>query len=64
LPAVFDGAEVAAWFSPPSQMPLGVGVGAVTLRERLYVTMRYRHAQFDRPAARRFAELFREVLAS
>jgi NRPS condensation-like uncharacterized protein len=63
LPALFDGAEVAAWFSPPSQMPLGVGVGAVTLRDRLYLTMRYRHAQFDRAAARRFAELYRDVLA-
>jgi NRPS condensation-like uncharacterized protein len=63
LPALFDGAEVAAWFSPPSQMPLGVGVGAVTLRDRLYLTMRYRHAQFDRAAARRFAELYRHVLA-
>jgi NRPS condensation-like uncharacterized protein len=63
LPALFGGAEVAVWFSPPSQMPLGVGVGAVTLRDRLYVTMRYRHAQFDRGAARRFAELYRQILA-
>jgi NRPS condensation-like uncharacterized protein len=63
LPALFGGPEVALWFSPPSQMPLGVGVGAVTLRDRLYVTMRYRHAQFDRGAARRFAELYRQILA-
>jgi NRPS condensation-like uncharacterized protein len=63
LPPLFDASEMAVWFSPPSQMPLGVGVGAVTLRDRLYVTMRYRHAQFDRAAARRFAELYREVLA-
>jgi NRPS condensation-like uncharacterized protein len=63
LPAMFDDTQVEVSFSPPSQMPLGVGVGAVTLRGRLYVTVRYRHAQFDRAAARRFAELYRQVLA-
>jgi NRPS condensation-like uncharacterized protein len=62
LPALFDGKDVAVWFSPPSQMPLGVGVGAVTLRDRLYVTLRYRHAQFDPAAAHRFAALYRSVL--
>jgi NRPS condensation-like uncharacterized protein len=50
------------WFSPPSQMPLGVAVGVVTVAGRLHVTLRYRHAQFDPTAARRFAELYRRVL--
>ena len=61
-PPLFDTAKGAVWFSPPSQMPLGVGVGVVTLGGRLYVTLRYRHAQFDRSAARRFAALYRSVL--
>jgi uncharacterized protein YbjT (DUF2867 family) len=52
------------WFSPPSQMPLGVAVGTVTLGERLHVALRYRHPQFDRDAAHRFAELYRSVLCS
>lgn len=62
LPAEFDGAVTAVGFSPPSQMPLGVSVGAVTLQDRLYLTLRYRHAQFDSSAARRFTSLYREVL--
>src|SRR5262249_51035892 len=62
LPAAVARSESAGGFSPPGQMPLGVGVGAVTLRNRLHVSLRYRHAQFDRAAARRFAELYRSVL--
>jgi NRPS condensation-like uncharacterized protein len=57
-----DVGRAAVWFSPPCQMPLGLGVGAVTIGDRLHVTMRYRHAQFDRDAARSFAQLFRDVL--
>jgi NRPS condensation-like uncharacterized protein len=64
LPPPFDGEDVAAWFSPPSQMPLGVAIGVVTVGDRLHVTMRYRHAQFDRAAARRFTELYRALLSS
>jgi NRPS condensation-like uncharacterized protein len=62
MPSPFDGAGVSVWFSPPSQMPLGIGIGAVTFAEQLHVTVRYRHTQFDAPAARRFTELFRDVL--
>jgi NRPS condensation-like uncharacterized protein len=62
LPAQFDGASTAVWFSPPGQMPLGVSIGAATLGDRLHVTVRYSHAQFDRPAARRFTALYRDVL--
>jgi NRPS condensation-like uncharacterized protein len=62
LPSQFDGATTAVWFSPPGQMPLGVSIGAATLDDRLHLTLRYRHAQFDRPAARRFSELYRDVL--
>jgi NRPS condensation-like uncharacterized protein len=61
-PPLLDAPASAVWFSPPSQMPLGVAIGAVTLNARLHVTMRYRHAQFDRSAARRFLALYRSVL--
>jgi NRPS condensation-like uncharacterized protein len=60
LPGQFDHAQV--WFSPPSQMPLGASIGVVTGGERLHVTLRYRHAQFDPDAAHRFVELYRSVL--
>lgn len=62
LPGSFDGIDAAVWAAPPSQMPLGVGIGAVTVGDRLYVGMRYRHAQFNGAAARRFMDLYRAVL--
>jgi NRPS condensation-like uncharacterized protein len=62
LPDEFDRTVTAVGFSPPSQMPLGVAIGAVTLDDRLHVTLRYRRAQFDPPAARRFTRLYRHVL--
>jgi NRPS condensation-like uncharacterized protein len=52
----------AMWFSQPGRMPLGTCVGALTLDGRLHLALRYRHAQFDRPAARAFFRMFREVL--
>jgi NRPS condensation-like uncharacterized protein len=54
----------AVWFSPPAQMPLGAGLGVVTHDERFHLTLRYRHAQFDAPAARAFAQLYRDVLVA
>jgi NRPS condensation-like uncharacterized protein len=60
LPGRFGHAPV--WFSPPSQMPLGASIGVVTGGERLNVTLRYRHAQFDPAAAHRFVELYHSVL--
>jgi NRPS condensation-like uncharacterized protein len=53
----------AVWFSPPGRMPLGAALGVVTHGGRLHLTLRYRHAQFDRDSARRFLALFRGVLA-
>jgi NRPS condensation-like uncharacterized protein len=60
LPSQFGGAAVS--FSPPGRMPLGVSIGVVTLEDRLYLTLRYRHAQFGPEAARRFTTLYRNVL--
>jgi NRPS condensation-like uncharacterized protein len=52
------------WFSPPGRMPLGASIGAATLGDELFVTLRYRHALFDAPAAADFTALYREVLIS
>jgi NRPS condensation-like uncharacterized protein len=57
------GAVRELWFSPPGRMPLGASLGAVTLGERLFLTLRYRHALFDQAAAAGFMATFREVLA-
>jgi NRPS condensation-like uncharacterized protein len=56
------GAVRELWFSPPGRMPLGASVGAATLGGRLFLTLRYRRAQFDREAADRFLETLRKVL--
>jgi NRPS condensation-like uncharacterized protein len=56
------GAVREVWFSPPGRMPLGASLGAVTLDGRLFLTLRYRHALFDRDAARRFLATFKDVL--
>jgi NRPS condensation-like uncharacterized protein len=63
VPRLGDAGDVTAiWFSPPGRMPLGASLGVATLRDRLYVTLRYRPALFDAGAAERFASLYRSVL--
>jgi NRPS condensation-like uncharacterized protein len=52
----------SVWFSPPGRMPLGASIGTATLGDELFVTLRYRHALFDAPAAAGFAARYREVL--
>jgi NRPS condensation-like uncharacterized protein len=52
----------AVWFSPPGRMPLGAMLGAATVGGRLHLTLRYRHAQFDRAGGEAFARLYRAVL--
>ncbi len=58
------GAVRELWFSPPGRMPLGASFGAATLGGRLFLALRYRHAQFDAPAAGEFADLYRDTLLS
>jgi NRPS condensation-like uncharacterized protein len=53
----------AVWFSPPGRMPLGAALGVITHDGRVHLTLRYRHAAFDRAAAERFLALYRGVLA-
>jgi hypothetical protein len=45
-------------------MPLGAALGAATHGDRLHLALRYRHAQFDPPAAGVFVRLYRDVLLS
>lgn len=57
-PAGKTGRITAIRFSPPTHMPMGVAVGAITLRSELTVTFRYRRAQFDKHAAQAFRDTF------
>jgi NRPS condensation-like uncharacterized protein len=52
----------AVWFSPPGRMPLGAAMGVATHHGRIHLTLRYRHAQFDQPAAAAFIRLYHDVL--
>jgi NRPS condensation-like uncharacterized protein len=61
-PAGKAGRITAIRFSPPTHMPMGVAVGAVTLRGELTLTFRYRHAQFDKHAAVAFKDSFLALL--
>lgn len=51
-----------AWFSPPGHMPMGTSVGVITVGDQLFITLRYRHTQFDSATAAAFAEAYREIL--
>jgi NRPS condensation-like uncharacterized protein len=57
-PAGKAGKITAIRFSPPTHMPMGIAIGAVTLRGELTVTFRYRRAQFDKHAAEAFKAMF------
>lgn len=57
------GPPVEMWFSPPTKMPLGLGVGAVTVGGRLHLAFRYRHPLFGPDQAARFAEEYVDALA-
>lgn len=58
------GAVKAVWFSPPARMPCGASLGAATLDDRLFLTLRYRHALFDASAASDFLALLRTALTA
>jgi NRPS condensation-like uncharacterized protein len=63
LPSLGDAGSVRGlWLSPPGRMPLGTSIGVVTFEDRLHMTLRYRHAQFDQDAANAFAGIYRDVL--
>ena len=56
------GALREIWFSPPAPMPLGLTVGAASMGDRMFLTLRHRYALLDSAAAAEFGALFRKVL--
>lgn len=50
------------YFSPQAPLPAGVSVGAATMGDRMFLTVRYRLSQFDAAAAKDFRDLYRSVL--
>ncbi|MGH8571170.1 MAG: hypothetical protein ACREX8_01155, partial [Gammaproteobacteria bacterium] len=46
------------WFSPPTRMPMGLAVGAVTAGGRLHLVFRYRHPLFDPTDVAGFADRY------
>jgi NRPS condensation-like uncharacterized protein len=46
------------WFSPPTRMPMGLAIGAVTASGRLHLVIRCRHPQFGPTEAARFADRY------
>ncbi|MDH4396730.1 MAG: condensation domain-containing protein [Limnobacter sp.] len=56
------GAVKELYFSPPAIMPLGVSVGAASVADEMFLTVRYHRDQFDEGAAGEFADLYRKIL--
>ncbi|MCA1702157.1 MAG: hypothetical protein LC808_02350 [Actinobacteria bacterium] len=50
------------WFSPPTRMPMGLAVGAVTAGGRLHLVFRYRHPLFGPADVAAFADCYVAVL--
>ena len=62
-PQMGDAGRVQAiYFSPPAPMPMGLSIGAVSLENRMMLTLRHRRSLLDAGAATEFAGLFRETL--
>ncbi len=64
-PMVFGalGPATELWFNPPCRMPLGLGMGAATYNDHLFLSFRYRRALWNDKAATRFADLYESTLA-
>ena len=50
------------WFSPPTRMPMGLAIGAVTAEGRLHLVFRYRHPLFGPAEAAEFANRYLTAL--
>ncbi|MGH8965276.1 MAG: hypothetical protein ACRDXB_08095, partial [Actinomycetes bacterium] len=50
------------WFSPPTRMPMGLAVGAVTAGGRLHLVFRYRHPLFGPADIAGFADRYLAAL--
>ena len=56
------GSIVELWGSTPASMPPGLGIGVVRFRNRMCLSLRYRHVLFDDDAARSFLGLFMDQI--
>jgi hypothetical protein len=56
------GEVIEAWGSPPTVMPMGLGLCAGTLYGDMLITMRYCRTLFDEAAAQEFAALYLSCL--
>lgn len=62
-PSMGDAGKITdLYFTPPAPMPAGVSVGAASMEDRMFLTVRYRKAHFDATAAKEFGGLYRETL--
>lgn len=62
-PTMGDAGKITdLYFTPPAPMPAGVSVGAASMEDRMFLTLRYRLAHFDAKAAKEFGALYRETL--
>jgi NRPS condensation-like uncharacterized protein len=50
------------WFSPPTRMPMGLALGAVTAGDRLHLVFRYRHPLFGPTDVAGFANRYLTAL--
>jgi NRPS condensation-like uncharacterized protein len=50
------------WFSPPTRMPMGLALGAVTAAGRLHLVFRYRHPLFGPAEVAGFADRYLAAL--
>jgi NRPS condensation-like uncharacterized protein len=51
------------WFSPPTKMPMGLAIGAVTTEGRLHFVFRYRHPLFGPAEVAAFADRYVSALS-
>jgi hypothetical protein len=65
VPSMGDaGAIREVWFSPPGRMPLGLALGAVSVGQELFLTLRYSHALLGADEASDFAALLHDTLVN
>jgi hypothetical protein len=56
------GKVIEVWGSPPTAMPMGVAMCAMSLGDEIFLTMRFHRTLFDDAAAGRFASLYLDAL--
>lgn len=62
LPGFTADAPTGVWFSPPTVMPMGVGIGVATHDGAMRLAVRYAFEQFDTDAVERFTDRYVEQL--